>query len=78
MEQVSGEYSMIKVGGALKMIYEEKVMMESLVCLRRAGAGIILTYNLEAMEKYVWVIEFSLLVCLWFSKLFFNETYYKL
>ncbi|KAI3994181.1 hypothetical protein MKX01_012438 [Papaver californicum] len=42
--QVSGEYSMIKAGGALKMIDEEKVMMESLICLRRAGADIILTY----------------------------------
>uniref|UniRef100_A0A0D9WTW1 Delta-aminolevulinic acid dehydratase n=2 Tax=Leersia perrieri TaxID=77586 RepID=A0A0D9WTW1_9ORYZ len=42
--QVSGEYSMIKAGGALNMIDEEKVMMESLMCLRRAGADIILTY----------------------------------
>ncbi|KMT19682.1 hypothetical protein BVRB_1g007390 [Beta vulgaris subsp. vulgaris] len=42
--QVSGEYSMIKAGGVLKMIDEEKVMMESLLCLRRAGADIILTY----------------------------------
>ncbi|GJS51260.1 delta-aminolevulinic acid dehydratase 1, chloroplastic [Tanacetum coccineum] len=42
--QVSGEYSMIKAGGALKMIDEEKVMLESLMCLRRAGADIILTY----------------------------------
>lgn len=44
MVQVSGEYSMIKAGGVLKMIDEEKVMMESLMCLRRAGADIILTY----------------------------------
>jgi porphobilinogen synthase len=42
--QVSGEYSMIKAGGALNMVDEEKVMMESLMCLRRAGADIILTY----------------------------------
>ncbi|KAG1365034.1 delta-aminolevulinic acid dehydratase, chloroplastic [Cocos nucifera] len=42
--QVSGEYSMIKAGGALKMVDEEKVMMESLLCIRRAGADIILTY----------------------------------
>lgn len=42
--QVSGEYAMIKAGGVLKMIDEEKVMMESLMCLRRAGADIILTY----------------------------------
>ncbi|KAK8925895.1 hypothetical protein KSP39_PZI018179 [Platanthera zijinensis] len=42
--QVSGEYSMIKAAGILKMVDEEKVMMESLLCLRRAGANIILTY----------------------------------
>ncbi|CAH8307828.1 unnamed protein product [Eruca vesicaria subsp. sativa] len=30
--QVSGEYSMIKAAGLLKMIDEEKVMMESLIC----------------------------------------------
>ncbi|KAL8125334.1 delta-aminolevulinic acid dehydratase, chloroplastic [Apium graveolens] len=42
--QVSGEYSMIKAGGVLKMIDEEKVMLESLMCLHRAGADIILTY----------------------------------
>ncbi|XP_072987192.1 delta-aminolevulinic acid dehydratase, chloroplastic [Typha latifolia] len=42
--QVSGEYSMIKAGGVLKMIDEEKVMMESLLCIRRAGADIILSY----------------------------------
>ncbi|PKA64762.1 Delta-aminolevulinic acid dehydratase, chloroplastic [Apostasia shenzhenica] len=42
--QVSGEYSMIKAGGVLKMIDEEKVMMESLLCMRRAGADVILTY----------------------------------
>lgn len=41
---MSGEYSMIKAGGALNMIDEERVMMESLMCLRRAGADIILTY----------------------------------
>jgi porphobilinogen synthase len=35
---------MIKAGGVLKMVDEEKVMMESLLCLRRAGADIILTY----------------------------------
>ncbi|KAM7256805.1 hypothetical protein ACFE04_012546 [Oxalis oulophora] len=41
---VSGEYSMIKVSGSQNIIDEERVMMESLMCLRRAGADIILTY----------------------------------
>ncbi|CAD5314750.1 unnamed protein product [Arabidopsis thaliana] len=50
--QVSGEYSMIKAAGLLKMIDEEKVMMESLLCIRRAGADLILTYfALQAATK---------------------------
>ena len=32
--QVSGEYSMIKAAGALGMVDEQKVMMESLMCRR--------------------------------------------
>ncbi|KAI8555841.1 hypothetical protein RHMOL_Rhmol05G0205400 [Rhododendron molle] len=51
--QVSGEYSMIKAGGVLKMIDEEKVMMESLMCLRRAGADIILTYFALQAARYL-------------------------
>ena len=35
---------MIKAGAVLKMIDEQKVMMESLMCIKRAGADIILTY----------------------------------
>jgi len=35
---------MIKAGGVLKMIDEQKVMMESLLCIKRAGADIILSY----------------------------------
>ncbi len=42
--QVSGEYSMIKAAGAKGWIDEERVMMESLLGIRRAGADIIITY----------------------------------
>ena len=42
--QVSGEYSMIKAAGANGWIDEERVMMESLMAIRRAGAVMILTY----------------------------------
>ncbi|UCG38664.1 MAG: hypothetical protein JSV00_00020 [bacterium] len=41
---VSGEYSMVKAGGMLDWIDAERVMMESLVSIRRAGATMILTY----------------------------------
>jgi porphobilinogen synthase len=42
--QVSGEYSMIRAAGANGWIDEERVMMESLTSIKRAGASIILTY----------------------------------
>lgn len=41
---VSGEYSMVKAGGKLGWLNAEGVMMESLISIRRAGAGMILTY----------------------------------
>jgi len=45
--QVSGEYSMIKAAGQLGWIDEQAVMMESLLCIKRAGADLILTYFTE-------------------------------
>lgn len=41
---VSGEYSMIKAGAKLGWIESERIMMESLVAIKRAGADIILSY----------------------------------
>jgi porphobilinogen synthase len=42
--QVSGEYAQIKAAGQLGWIDEERVMMESLTSIKRAGADVILTY----------------------------------
>jgi porphobilinogen synthase len=42
--QVSGEYAMIKAAGANGWIDEERAMLESLLCLKRAGCDGILTY----------------------------------
>ena len=42
--QVSGEYAMIKAAGRLGWIDEERVVLESLMGIKRAGADIILTY----------------------------------
>ncbi|SKB00047.1 porphobilinogen synthase [Prosthecobacter debontii] len=42
--QVSGEYLMIKAGAAAGWLDEDKVVMESLLGIRRAGANMILTY----------------------------------
>ncbi|WP_167816175.1 porphobilinogen synthase [Methanocorpusculum sp. GPch4] len=42
--QVSGEYSMIKAAGMNGWIDEKKIMMESLLAIKRAGADLIITY----------------------------------
>ncbi|HEU0139107.1 MAG TPA: porphobilinogen synthase [Bryobacteraceae bacterium] len=42
--QVSGEFSMIMAAARNGWLDEERAMMESLTCIKRAGAGIILTY----------------------------------
>ena len=41
---VSGEYAMIKAAAANGWIDEERVVLETLLCIRRAGADFILTY----------------------------------
>jgi porphobilinogen synthase len=41
---VSGEYSMVRAAGANGWIDEERVMMEVLLGIRRAGADLILSY----------------------------------
>ncbi|MES1211038.1 MAG: porphobilinogen synthase, partial [Acidobacteriota bacterium] len=43
--QVSGEYSMIKAAAERGWIDYDRVLMESLVAIRRAGADLILTYG---------------------------------
>jgi porphobilinogen synthase len=42
--QVSGEYAMIQAAAEKNWIDGDKVMMESLVSIKRAGADMILTY----------------------------------
>ena len=48
---VSGEYAMIKAAGEKGWIDEERVMMESLLSMKRAGADIIITYFAKAVAK---------------------------
>ncbi|MCU4155310.1 porphobilinogen synthase [Carboxylicivirga sp. A043] len=42
---VSGEFSMVKAAGANDWIDEDRVMMEVLLSIKRAGADIIITYH---------------------------------
>ncbi|HZQ17668.1 MAG TPA: porphobilinogen synthase [Terriglobales bacterium] len=49
--QVSGEYAMIEAAGRNNWIDRDRVIMESLTSIRRAGAGIILTYHAKDAAK---------------------------
>jgi porphobilinogen synthase len=49
--QVSGEYAMIKAAARLGWIEEERVALESLTSIKRAGADIILTYFAREIAK---------------------------
>ncbi|HEX3073106.1 MAG TPA: porphobilinogen synthase [Ignavibacteriales bacterium] len=51
--QVSGEYAIIKAGGKLGWIDEERLMMESLLAIKRAGADMILTYFAKDASKFL-------------------------
>ena len=51
--QVSGEYAMLKAAIARDWLEEERVMMESLTCIKRAGADFILTYFAREAAGYL-------------------------
>src|SRR5262249_14368391 len=48
---VSGEYAMIKAAAQNGWLDEERVMMETLTSIRRAGADLIITYFAEDAAK---------------------------
>lgn len=49
--QVSGEYAMIKAAAQNGWIDEQRIMMESLIAIKRAGADLILTYYAKEAAK---------------------------
>lgn len=51
--QVSGEYAMIKAAGKNGWIDEERVMIESLTAIKRAGADMFLTYFAKDVAKWI-------------------------
>jgi porphobilinogen synthase len=53
--QVSGEYLMIKSAAAADWLDEEKVVIESLIAIKRAGADMILTYFAKQAAEKGWV-----------------------
>ena len=49
---VSGETAMIRTAGEQGFLDAEMVMMESLMCIKRAGANMIITYSaLDAIAR---------------------------
>ena len=51
--QVSGEYAMIQAAAQNGWLDRERVMLESLLSIRRAGAGTILTYFAKEAAKLI-------------------------
>lgn len=50
---VSGEYSMVKAAAQNGWIDEEKIVMENMYALRRAGAEIIISYHAKDIAKWL-------------------------
>jgi porphobilinogen synthase len=53
--QVSGEYAMIKAAAANGWLDERKSVLESLLCIKRAGARAILSYF--AVDAARWLAD---------------------
>ena len=53
--QVSGEYAMLKAAAGNGWLDEKKAVLESLLCIRRAGASAILSYF--ALDAARWLAE---------------------
>jgi porphobilinogen synthase len=51
--QVSGEYSMMKAAAEKGWINEEKVVMESMLAFKRAGADLIVTYYAKEVAHWI-------------------------
>jgi porphobilinogen synthase len=51
--QVSGEYAMIRAAAEKGWIDEKKVVLESLICAKRAGADLIITYFAESAARWI-------------------------
>ena len=51
--QVSGEYSMIKAATAQGWLDEQRVVLETLTAIRRAGADFILTYFATSVARWL-------------------------
>lgn len=55
--QVSGEYSMLKLGADAGLFDERKAVLESLIAIRRAGACAIMTYYAADVASWITATE---------------------
>jgi porphobilinogen synthase len=51
--QVSGEYAMIKAASEKGWLNEQDALMESIMCIKRAGADIIASYFAKDVAKFI-------------------------
>lgn len=51
---VSGEYSMVKAAAANGWIDEQRIVVENLIAMKRAGARLIITYH--ALDAVNWIV----------------------
>jgi porphobilinogen synthase len=51
--QVSGEYSQIRAAGERGWIKEKEAVMESMLCMKRAGADLLITYFAEDIAGWL-------------------------
>lgn len=51
--QVSGEYAMIKAASQMGFLDEEKVLWETLISIKRAGADLIITYFAKKVAELI-------------------------
>jgi porphobilinogen synthase len=50
---VSGEYSMVKAAAANGWLEEEKITLEILTAIKRAGADLIITYHAKEAARWL-------------------------
>ena len=50
---VSGEYAMVKAAAALGYLDERAAVLETLTCIRRAGADIVITYHAKEAARWL-------------------------
>jgi porphobilinogen synthase len=50
---VSGEYSMVKAAAAAGWVDEQRLVMETMMAFKRAGANMIITYHAKEVAKWL-------------------------